>query len=79
MEQCQCCYSLTLKSHYIHDEKGALVPICLACFMKLSPVLRQEELRHRNAKVRSAIEVEQLETMWQLDGSWVKEKHYVDR
>jgi len=72
MKLCSCCRAF-IATRYGHDEKGALVPYCNTCFMRLRPVLTQEERERRKETARAAIEVEQLEAMWRIDGSWIKE------
>jgi hypothetical protein len=72
MKLCACCRSF-IATRYGHDEKGALVPYCTACFQQLCPVLAKEEQERRKETARAAIEVEQLDAMWKLDGSWIKE------
>lgn len=65
---CQC--RGYIASRYGMDEDGAQVPLCNACFMSIDSRLTREQ-RQENAKRN--IQVEQLEEMWKLDGSWIKE------
>lgn len=66
---CECCKVFIATCHG-HDERGVFVRLCHTCFMKIDSRLT---LHHRQAKLRAALEVEQLEDMWKRDGSWIKE------
>ena len=57
---CTCCRSVVATCH------GGDPPtwLCTKCFL---------DLHRRQAEARRDVDVQQLEDMWALDGSWVKE------
>ncbi len=69
LKPCQGC-AHPIASRYGMDEDGAQVPLCTKCFMSIDSRLTREQ-RQENAKRN--IRVEQLEEIWKLDGSWIKE------